>query len=427
MSPASSHRQSSCIFQLGVSLTMASLRRIRSPLERTSVLMLFALAWVWILGTVVMLSFLQNQPKLRSKSLVLSPSTTTSSLPQTHKGDATPLLIFTCRRAEYLARTLDYIFEFLPRDGSIGAPILISQDGSDASVAATVHNYTQQFARLHIPVEHWQHTPDHAGRPYEALALHYGWALRRVFDAGYPRVLILEEDLQIAPDFFSYFAALTPFIDHDPTILAVSAFDDNSKAKGGPASKRVLRSDFFPGLGWMMGAKVWSELRDKWPSGYWDDWLRDPGQRKGRHILRPEVSRTFHFGTKGGASHNQFGDNLQTNTINQEAIDWSKENLGYLAVERYDRDYWRLLQACRVAQSLPSALEHVKLGDTRLEYHSLNQFTSLATQLGLMSDEKAGVPRTAYKGVVEARIDGKHILFLTPPLAELQQSFADAI
>ena len=33
------------------------------------------------------------------------------------------------------------------------------------------------------------------------------------------RVIILEEDLEIAPDFFEYFAALSPMLDSDPSLL----------------------------------------------------------------------------------------------------------------------------------------------------------------------------------------------------------------
>jgi len=43
-----------------------------------------------------------------------------------------------------------------------------------------------------------------------------------------------------------------------------------------------------------------------------------------------------------------------------------------------------------------------------------------------MDDEKAMVPRTAYKGVVETRPHGNHILFLTPPMEELRKEFAAA-
>jgi alpha-1,3-mannosyl-glycoprotein beta-1,2-N-acetylglucosaminyltransferase len=54
----------------------------------------------------------------------------------------------------------------------------------------------------------------------------------------------------------------------------------------------VHRSDFFPGLGWMMLRSLWLELREKWPEAFWDDWIRDKNQRKNRSCLRPEISRT---------------------------------------------------------------------------------------------------------------------------------------
>jgi hypothetical protein len=40
----------------------------------------------------------------------------------------------------------------------------------------------------------------------------------------------------------------------------------------------LYRTDFFPGLGWMMSRKLWNELHPKWPLGFWDDWLREPEQ-----------------------------------------------------------------------------------------------------------------------------------------------------
>lgn len=66
--------------------------------------------------------------------------------------------------------------------------------------------------------------------------------------------------------------------------------------------------DFFPGLGWMLHKHLWkNELEIKWPKGYWDDWMREPAQRKDRFILRPEICRTFHFGFHG-VSNAQFND-----------------------------------------------------------------------------------------------------------------------
>lgn len=64
-------------------------------------------------------------------------------------------------------------------------------------------------------------------------------------------------------------------------------------------AERLYRSDFFPGLGWMLTRSLWEELREQWPAAYWDDWLRHPDRRKGRACIRPEVCRSFTFGKKG--------------------------------------------------------------------------------------------------------------------------------
>lgn len=63
-------------------------------------------------------------------------------------------------------------------------------------------------------------------------------------------------------------------------------------------NKALFRSDFFPGLGWMLPRRVWEELSPAWPDAYWDDWLRDPQRRRDRQFIRPEVCRTYHFGQK---------------------------------------------------------------------------------------------------------------------------------
>lgn len=64
-------------------------------------------------------------------------------------------------------------------------------------------------------------------------------------------------------------------------------------------SSILYRTDFFPGLGWMMTKELWDELGPKWPRSYWDDWVRAPEQRANRACIRPEVSRTRTFGKKG--------------------------------------------------------------------------------------------------------------------------------
>jgi alpha-1,3-mannosyl-glycoprotein beta-1,2-N-acetylglucosaminyltransferase len=65
-------------------------------------------------------------------------------------------------------------------------------------------------------------------------------------------VIILEEDLQIAPDFFEFFAAVAPLVDSDDTVLAASTWNDNGVKGYVHDAEALYRSDFFPGLGWMI-------------------------------------------------------------------------------------------------------------------------------------------------------------------------------
>lgn len=77
-----------------------------------------------------------------------------------------------------------------------------------------------------------------------------------------------EEDIEIAPDFFEYFIHLSPLLDSDPTVYCISGWNDNGKAMHvkdpGLLSNMGLlirivalyRTDFFPGLGWMMTRTV---------------------------------------------------------------------------------------------------------------------------------------------------------------------------
>jgi alpha-1,3-mannosyl-glycoprotein beta-1,2-N-acetylglucosaminyltransferase len=76
---------------------------------------------------------------------------------------------------------------------------------------------------------------------------------------------------------------------------------DNGKAEliDENSPELLYRSDFFPGLGWMMSRELWSEIGPKWPKSFWDDWIREPEQRKDRACIRPELPRSRTFGKIG--------------------------------------------------------------------------------------------------------------------------------
>jgi alpha-1,3-mannosyl-glycoprotein beta-1,2-N-acetylglucosaminyltransferase len=345
-----------------------------------------------------------------------------------------PLLIFTCQRENYLRETLLDILKYIPADCSMGCPVIVSQDGKNAEVGNVITEFETLFQQQkpNVSLVHIQHKSalrKGSNNSYQALAQHYGWALKQVFDGlqtAVPpqRVVILEEDIHIAPDFFGYFKAMAPLLDNDPSLLAVSAFNDNGVTGTVQDVTRVLRSDFFPGLGWMMTSQLWTnELKLRWPSGYWDDWLRDPSQRHERKIIRPEVSRTFHFGTSGGASHNQFGTTLTKVHLNDVNVDWTKAMTTIDDVKSesaFDEYYWKQIEAAKVVATVDAAAVAVRDQDVRLDYATFPQFQQFARHFGLMDDEKAGIPRTAYKGVVETRPHGEFFVFLVPANASFK-------
>jgi len=78
------------------------------------------------------------------------------------------------------------------------------------------------------------------------------------------------DDLDLAPDFFEYFLGTYPILKRDPTLWCVSAWNDNGKVGlvDENAPDLVYRTDFFPGLGWMLTKSIWAELAPKWPSSW---------------------------------------------------------------------------------------------------------------------------------------------------------------
>ena len=50
--------------------------------------------------------------------------------------------------------------------------------------------------------------------------------------------------------------------------MAVSSWNDNGQDRFVSDPELLYRSHFFPGLGWMLSASLWSELKPKWPKAY---------------------------------------------------------------------------------------------------------------------------------------------------------------
>ena len=250
---------------------------------------------------------------------------------------ATPLVLVVCyNRPRYLAETLRGLSRAA---GLARVAVVVSQDGVDALVAGVADAFggvpAEEAQRLDEPdagalqallrpgdaralappatarFARWRHTradrmPPRGGAPsrhtpgHVALAAHYGWALKRAFgDGGASHVIILEDDMLLSRDALTFFAAAAPLLRQDDTLWCASTWNDNGAKALLSDAASLRRTDFFPGLGWMLTASLWEELAPRWPSGNWDHWMRSPDVARGRECVVPQVPRNLNIGRRG--------------------------------------------------------------------------------------------------------------------------------
>jgi alpha-1,3-mannosyl-glycoprotein beta-1,2-N-acetylglucosaminyltransferase len=245
------------------------------------------------------------------------------------------VLIVTCNRPDYLARTLASVRRV--HNGDARFPLVISQDGAHVATAAVARAAASASHGEIAFMQHAQGPPAEMESPsdnpaYYRISAHYAWALGQLFDGerAAERVIILEDDMEVAPDFFEYFAAMAQLLDADSSLWCASSWNDNGQRRFVSDAGALYRSDFFPGLGWMLTRSLWAELAPKWPAAWWDDWMRLPATRAGRQCVRPEVCRTFNFGARGASKGQFFAQYLRDVALATRFVRWSDEDLAYL-------------------------------------------------------------------------------------------------
>ncbi|XP_077382806.1 alpha-1,3-mannosyl-glycoprotein 2-beta-N-acetylglucosaminyltransferase a [Festucalex cinctus] len=327
-----------------------------------------------------------------------------------------PVLVIACNRVT-VRRCLDKLIQYRPSAERF--PVIVSQDCGHAATADVIRSYGSAVTHLMQPdLADVRVPPEHKRfQGYYKISRHYRWALKQVFN-NYSAVIIVEDDLEVAPDFFEYFSATLPLLQSDPSLWCVSAWNDNGREGFvDPVGSRLLyRTDFFPGLGWMLLRELWEELEPKWPASFWDDWMRKPEQRLGRACVRPEISRTLTFGRQG-VSLGQFYDKyLRYIKLNSDFVPFTQLDLTYLKEDAYKKSFQEEVYAAPAVTFegvQQGALEGV--GPFRLQYSSKESFKVFAKNLGIMDDFKSGVPRTGYRGVVAIFFRGRRIYIAPPP------------
>lgn len=307
--------------------------------------------------------------------------------------------------------------------------VYISQDGYDKRVTEVIQTYTAQRKAFWLGFDYeltsktiMKGFKDFQWKSYHKISAHYKWALNYLFsELNYDQVILLEDDMQLAPDFFTYFHKASKLMSVDSSIYCISAWNDHGQREYVHDAKQLYRTDIFPGLGWMLTKAIYNELKDKWPLAFWDDWMRESEQRKNRSCIRPEINRIYTFG-RLGSSNGQFYDmHLKTIYLNVENVDWTTVDIQYLldydlylqdiidnehTIELYD--VYDIKKEVVFDEMQPTVIK-----DYVIRYDGLQDFTNMCKVLRLMADHKAGLPRQSYRGIVTVRWN-KHRLFFVP-------------
>ncbi|KAL8143661.1 hypothetical protein V2J09_016693 [Rumex salicifolius] len=315
------------------------------------------------------------------------------------------IVVMACNRADYLERTIKSIFKY---HGSVASkyPLFISQDGSNSHVKEKALSFDKTTYMQHLDFD-----PVHTERPgeliaYYKIARHYKWALDELFyKHNFSKVVILEDDMEIAPDFFEYFEAAADLLDKDKSIMAVSSWNDNGQKQYVHDPYVLYRSDFFPGLGWMLSRSTWDELSPKLQENH-----------KGRQFIRPEVCRTYNFGEHGSSLGQFFNQYLAPIKLNDVQVNWKSMDLSYLLEDNFLSYFASLVRKAKPVNGDDAVLKVSNIeGDVRIQYNDQPYFERIARQFGIFEEWKDGVPRAAYKGVVVFRYRTSRRIFLVGP------------
>ncbi|XP_042860084.1 protein O-linked-mannose beta-1,2-N-acetylglucosaminyltransferase 1-like [Penaeus japonicus] len=209
--------------------------------------------------------------------------------------DDVPLGIIASARPQALYRCL---LTVLRQAGGSLDRILVLVDGHNEETMALL-----DLLRVRYTVH------DMSGRSFPGagarISAHFRFALHTLFTT-FPRAskaIILEEDLLVAPDFFSYFNQTAWLLDADPSLFCVSAWNDLGALHIARYPDRLYRVETHAGYGWMLTRSLLEEIYPQWKSPDkehdWDVWLRSAEIRAGRECVVPDVSRTFHNGVVG--------------------------------------------------------------------------------------------------------------------------------
>lgn len=214
-----------------------------------------------------------------------------------------------------------------------------------------------------------QHTPISIRNA--RVSQHYKASLTATFNL-HPEAdfaIVLEEDLDISIDFFSFLSQTIHLLNEDDSLYCISAWNDQGYEHTAEDPALLYRVESMPGLGWVLKKSLYKdELEPKWPTPEklwdWDMWMRMPEQRKGRECVIPDVSRSYHFGIIGlnmnGYFHEVYFKKHKFNTVPNVQL----KNVDGLKKDAYEVEIQNLLREAEVLDHSKDPCEDAFIPDS---------------------------------------------------------------
>lgn len=133
------------------------------------------------------------------------------------------MLVIACNRVE-VARALDLLIKYRPHGHEAKFPIVVSQDCGDAKTENVIKGYADRGVTLIKQTDLSKPQMDPKAKGWELgyykIARHYKFALSTLFGLPerYDSVIIVEDDLDVAPDFYEFFVAGKALLKADKTL-----------------------------------------------------------------------------------------------------------------------------------------------------------------------------------------------------------------
>lgn len=262
---------------------------------------------------------------------------------------------------------------------------------------------------------------------------------RKALEAGWihfsqsKHMIVIEEELILAPDFLYFMQQCLSILDKDPSLLAVSAWNYNGYDVTSGDKNAVYRVEEFPGLAFLIQWSVYEKyiaqnFLNCCHKRVWDHWTLTDSTNIPGDIVIPDVSRVFHHPYQSAKDEDQhlvelFQKPRLTNTEDQVSM----KDVDQLDASQYDMLLQKMIVNStefpleKLQHCIADPVSKISVSDgPRVNYVIYYHQNSSADYSILQKVSHCfGLywfpgyhPRNQYRGVIRFFYDGRNVLLV---------------